>query len=134
MNKLKLKKGISLVEVLVAVSVFVLILGTLIAASNFYLVGASSNLRLVKATYLAEEGMEAVKTMRDASWQNISNLALDTDNYLYFDTVSSTWKATSTTNTIDSYTRKFIISSVKRDGNGKISDTGTLDEKNRKED
>lgn len=132
MKKQKYKKGIMLVEILVAVFIFSIVLGILITTNNLYLRGASSNLKLVKATYLAEEGMEALKIMRDTDWSNFSNLKNDVEHYFYFSTgASSTWLATSSTfyKNIDSIDRWFILEEVCRNGEDKIDecDIGTVD-------
>ena len=131
------KKGSGLVEVLVAVFIFSIILGSLITASNTYLSGAEDNLKSTRGAYLAEEGIEAIKIMRDISWNNIGILSDNTDYYLYFDTSSSTnntWRATSTISSLDSiYTRAFKLDSVFRDLEGRIiTSSGTLDLNTRK--
>ncbi len=136
-NKICLKKGSSLVEILVAVFIFTIILGSLITASNLYLVGAGENLRSTKGAYLAEEGIEAIKTMRDTNWTNISSLTNNINYYLYFDTASSTnnmWKATSTIYSTDpTFIRVFKINTVYRDSNGRIvTSGGTLDSNTKK--
>lgn len=128
----KYKKGSGLVEILVAIFIFTLILGSLINASNMYLSSAIDSLESTKASYLAEEGIEAIKTIRDNNWNNISSLSNDTDYYLYFDTSSSTkniWVSTTTSYFVDSiYDRRFRLGSVYRDANGRIvSSGGSLD-------
>ena len=132
MKKKNLKKGSGLVEILIAVFIFSIILGSLITASSTYFSGAGDNLISTKGAYLAEEGIEAVKTIRDSSWNNISSLSDNTNYYLYFDTSSSTnniWKATTTASSIDStFIRTFKVNAVYRDSNGRIiSSGGTLD-------
>jgi prepilin-type N-terminal cleavage/methylation domain-containing protein len=135
--KTKLKKGFGLVEVIVAIFIFTLILGLLITASNMYISGAGDNLKSAKAAYIAEEGMEAVKIIRDTGWNNISTLSDNTNYYLYFDTSSSTnniWKATSTDAFVDSiFIRTFKTSPVYRDLNGRIVTTGGTFDTNSKE-
>ncbi len=126
------KKGSGLVEILVAVFIFTIVLGSLITASNMYLSGAEDNLKSAKGAYIAQEGIEAVKIIRDADWNTISALSDNTNYYLYFDTSSSTnniWKATSTASSVDSiFTRIFKVNAVYRDSNGRIvSSGGTLD-------
>ena len=61
------KKGAALAEVLVAVFIFSVILMVLISANNLYLKSASSNISSAQAAYLAEEGIEAIHTIRDRS-------------------------------------------------------------------
>lgn len=119
------KKGIGLIEVLIATFIFTIILGGLIVASNIYLSGARDNLYSTKAAYLAEEGIEAVKIIRDADWTNISSLLNGTDYYLYFDSGLSIWKATTTPSFIDlQYERKINLNAVNRDFEGRIVQSG----------
>jgi Tfp pilus assembly protein PilV len=132
--KKKFKKGIGLIEVLVAVFIFTIILSSLILVSNMYLSGAGDNLRLTQAAYLAEEGIEAVKTIRDKSWVDISNLNIDQTYYLNFNTTSSIWQATTTKIDIDNFSRSFVLEGVVRGGDGNILDSGipNLNDKTRK--
>ena len=130
--KIKFKKGIGLVEVLVAVFIFTIILSSLILVSNMYLSGAGDNLRATQAAYLAEEGIEAVKTIRDNSWSNISNMDIKTDYYLTFNTDLSIWATTTTKIYNDVFLRSFILENVIRDINGRISDSGVVDPKTKK--
>jgi len=135
--KINYKKGSGLVEILVAVFVFSIILGSLINASNMYLTGAGENLRSAKGAYLAEEGIEAVKIIRDTNWSTISGLSTTTNYYLAWDTSSTTnntWKATTTVALVDSiFTRIFRLNNVYRDSNGRIvSSGGTFDSNTKK--
>ena len=89
-------------------------------------------MKSAKGAYLAEEGIEAVKIIRDTGWSNITNLTDNTNYYLYFDTSSSTnniWKATSTASLVDSiFTRIFTLNPVYRDTDGRVVQSGgTLD-------
>lgn len=137
MAKNSFKKGFGLVEVIVAIFIFTLILGLLITASNMYISGAGDNLKSAKAAYLAEEGIEAVKIIRDTGWNNISAFSDNTNYYLYFDMSSSTnniWKATTTASSVDSiYIRIFKTSPVYRDSNGRIVTTGGILDTNSKQ-
>jgi Tfp pilus assembly protein PilV len=136
MKKAHLQKGIGLVEVLVAASIFSVILGSLIVASNLYFRGASDSLKVAKAAYLAEEGIEAVKTMRDVSWENISDLSDGVDYYLVFNVSSTTnyvWELTTTETDIDYFTRVLNFTEVQRDIDGRIvSSGGTVDVNSRR--
>ena len=128
MKKKVLQKGSGLVEILVAIFIFSIILGALINASSAYFSGVGANLLSTKAAYLAEEGIESVKTIRDSNWNNISALLDNTNYYLYFDTASSTnniWKATTTASIIDNnFIRTFKVNYVYRDANGRIISSG----------
>lgn len=132
MKKKNFKKGIMLVEILIATFIFSIILGVLITINNLYVTSVSSSLKSVKAVYLAEEGMEAVRIMRDTNFENFKNLTNGENYYLYFsNSASSTWEATTSisyknTSGID---RWFVLSPVRRNY-GKIieNNNGELDE------
>lgn len=122
----------SLVEILVAMFVFSIVLGTLITASNMYLSKSGDNLKSAKAAYFAEEGIEAMKTIRDASWtSNIASLSTSTTYYLKFNTASSTnyaWNTMTAATSTDGFTRTITLASVNRDSTGHIvSSGGTYD-------
>jgi type II secretory pathway pseudopilin PulG len=128
--KINFKKGSGLVEILVAVFVFSIVLGSLITASSMYLSGASDNLKSAKGAYLAQEGIEAVKIIRDRSWTNISSLSTSTDYYLYWNTSSSTnntWSTTTTVSVIDNiFFRTFKVYPVYRNSDGDSTTTPTV--------
>jgi prepilin-type N-terminal cleavage/methylation domain-containing protein len=122
------KRGFALLEVVIAVSIIVIAFVVLITVYNLYLNKAKSNLNTVKAVYLSEEGIEAVKLLRNASWTtNIASLSQGTDYFLTFGTNSV---QINTTNTfIDGlYERKINFSNVYRDSNSDITASGgTID-------
>ncbi len=133
MNNKIFKKGIGLVEVLVAVFVFTIILSSLILISNLYLSGATDSLRNTQAAYLAEEGIESIKTIRDNSWNDILSIPTDTTKYLSFSIASSSWQISDTEEKIGVFSRSFVIDSVNRDSvSGDISDSGTDDTNTKK--
>ncbi len=72
-----------------------------------------------RANFLAEEGLEVVRSMRDGGWTtNIQPLTQGAQSYLVFTTSSSQWSLTTTTQpTIDGiFSRTVVFSSVSRDG------------------
>lgn len=129
--KINFKKGTGLVEILIAIFIFSIILGSLITVGNMYISESGESLKNAEAAYIAQEGIEAVKTIRDNNWSNISNLTNNVNYYLYFDTSSSTnniWLATTTVYSVDFFTRTFQLNPVYRDSNGRIvANGGTLD-------
>jgi Tfp pilus assembly protein PilV len=135
MKKKNFKKGIMLAEILIATFIFSVILGVLITINNLYVTSVSSSLKSIKAVYLAEEGMEAVRIIRDTNFENFKELTNGENYYLYFsNSASSTWEATTSvsyknTSGID---RWFVLGSVRR-SYGKITEgDGELDENTRK--
>ena len=139
-NKQKNNLGFSLVEVMVACSILsVTVLSFMSTASKSIQVSGYS-LNQAQATLLTEEGVEAVKSIRDNDWTDISSLTINTDYYLFFNTSTNIWSlrlaslGMSAPNgsipnyPIDSiFTRKVSVSAVSRDSNQNIASSGTLD-------
>ncbi len=125
--------GLSLVEVIIATSIILIFATAAIGVHTMYTKVSSSNVDLVKAAYLAEEGIEAVKLLRATSWDsNITPLSLGTPYYLEF--VGGVWRTTTTPGVIDSrFERKIILSAVSRNSSSDIvSSGGTTDQNARK--
>ena len=116
----------SLIEVLVAVGVILIIVLGIITSFGLLLRYGLSNIERTQAVYLAEEGVEAIKIIRDTSFDNLSSLSLDTD--YSFEFTGNTWVSTTTPEYIDEqFLRTFNVGEVKRDSNDDISDAGTVD-------
>lgn len=126
MKKFFYQKGSLMIEAIVAISIVtIIILGSMTVAQKSLQISQRS-LTHTQANFLLEEGAEAVRIIRDDNWNNISNLALNADFYLVFN--SGTWSLNSTPNTIDQFTRKVQLASVYRDAStGSISSGGNLD-------
>jgi len=124
--------GFSLVEMVIMISVatFSILIIWKIYASFIRI--SVSNPSLFQASFLAEEGIEAVKFMRDDNWTaNITSLALSTPYTLVFDGVI--WEATTTLALIDGqFDRRVSFEEVNRDGVGDIAVSGTPDLNTRK--
>jgi len=128
------KRGFTVVEVLIA--------SLIISATTFALISASQKgvalsyraLHSVQASFLAEEGAEAIKTIRDGGWSSISSIVVDTPYVLVFNTQTNTWSlSTTSSNPIDSlFTRVVILSDVYRNSSDDIAETGTLDTRTKK--
>ncbi len=127
MKRLHKKRGLSLIEVLIGAAI---VSSAIIYIANSYANFVSlsgSNTTRIQATFLLDEGVEALKTMRGESWsQNISNLTASTTYYFVWST--NKWKATTTPQVIDGvFTRTFVLTPVYRDANFNIAQSGTLD-------
>ena len=69
---------------------------------------AQKNLKVVKAEFLLEEGIEAVRSFRDLDWTNFSNISSDIDYYFSFE--DNFWVATSTNIFVDNlFERKLSV-------------------------
>lgn len=126
-------KGISLIEVIVGAAIIgSAILATMGAYANLSKL-SYQNTPKIQANYLAEEGIEAIRTLRDAGWSSkISTLSTSTTYSLYWN--GSSWTATTTNILIDGiFSRTFILSEVGRDANFNIlSSGGTYDSGSKK--
>lgn len=129
LNKNKKNIGMTVIEVLIACSIISISIFALMKTAEKGLRLSSYALSKSQASFLLEEGAEAVKSIRDNDWTTISNLNLDTPYYLYFDTNTKKWTMDNNITSIDGiFSRIVTISSVGRNGDDDIVDTGgTLD-------
>lgn len=133
MKNKNFKKGISLIEILIAIFIFSVVLSSLVVATNLYISEAGDSLKSAKSAYFAEEGIEAMKTIRDAKWTNITSLSTSTTYYLTFNVSSSTnyfWSTTTVMTSTDGLIRKITISNVNRDSTGHIVTSGGIADAN----
>lgn len=121
-------RGIGLLEVVVAVAIIGVALGSVVISYSFYLKAALQNTDVIKATYLAEEGIEAVRILRDTSWTDeLETLNFDTDYFLTYATTTKTWSVTENAdnNYVDGkYMRTLRLDEVFRDSNNDIVHIG----------
>jgi len=125
-KKEKLNQGFGLIEVIVGVAIIsVAFLGLMSVANlSFKILEKSSN--NIKAGFLLEEGVEAVKIIRDSGWSNISSLSNGVNYYLNYN--GTTWATTTTPVYMDNlFERTFVLNDVSRDINDDIADSGTVD-------
>lgn len=110
-----------------AAAIMIFLVFGVVSTYFFYLRISLSNPLRIKAALMSEEGIEALKFLRDEQWSNISNLSLSTDYYLQFD--GADWNITPTPQFTDPrFERKFAVENVNRDTNGNIVPSGgTLD-------
>ena len=120
-------QAITLVEALVAVAIIGIILVFVMQTQTLFFASARTSMETTKATYLAEEGQELVRYLRDADWNQIA--ALSTGSPHYFNVTGSGVTITSTPEVIDSrYTRSFTLTSLSRSASGDfVSSGGTSD-------
>lgn len=100
------RPAFSLVEVILASSVFGLLVTALVGA---YLYGQESTALAgsrARATLLAEEGLEAVRNIRDANFSNLSNGTYG------LATTGNQWNLSGSSDTNGIFTRQIIVSSI----------------------
>jgi Tfp pilus assembly protein PilV len=125
-------KGFLLIEVVLAVGMFTVVLISISAYFQKALEVSKDTTRRIQSGFLLEEGIEAVKFLRDQSWDaEIATLTPGTSYYLYWD--GGTWVSTTTPQMIeDIFTRSFRLANVNRDfvsndivSSGGYTDVGT---------
>lgn len=121
------QRGSVLIEAIVAAAIILVVLMGVISAFSYVYRSAINNTAIVQAAFLEEEGLEAVRILRDNGWAaNIASQTSDVHVYLYFD--GSTWTATSSNIFIDhTFERYVVFGDVYRDANKNIVSSGTLD-------
>lgn len=82
-----LKKGQSLIELLVALGVFVLAATTITFLIIDAYIADRAGRERTRATFLAEEGLEAVRSIRDNNWSDLINgnhgLIISGNNWIF---------------------------------------------------
>lgn len=118
-----------MVELLIASAIiassFVAILGIYATLSALSL----RSLPKMQAAMIAEEGVEALRSMRDAGYTaNIAGLSTSGTYYLVYSQATSRYSATTSTTVLDSkFYRTIQIANVYRDASYNIASSGTLD-------
>ncbi len=114
--------GFALVEILVATSIITVTLLSVATIAQSSIKMSRRSLNASEASYLVEEGAEAVKIIRDNAWSNISGLTNGTTYYLSYS--GGTWSLSTTVSTIGIFTRTIVFSAVNRDSNDDITSSG----------
>ena len=110
----KYKKGISLVEVIIASSIISIFMMTVSSVYSNFVQLSYDNVNKTQSVFLLDEGVDAVKTIAANSWVQIGSLLSGTDYYLVWQ--DNRWQSTTTLNTIDNiFIRKFNVQDVYRD-------------------
>lgn len=128
------KTGFTVIEVLIACVIISTIILAVTAAASKGIELSNRALRQVQASMLIEEGIEAVRSIRDTNWTTISTLDLDTDYFLSFDINLNTWSLSKTpVEKIDGIFERIVrLYEVNRDINDDISLSGTIDDEIKK--
>lgn len=124
--------GFGLVEVVVAAGVLSVVGLAFLASYSSFVKASLATLRVSQAAFLAEEGLEAVRFIRDSGWASkISPLSTGVSYYFAWES-SIGWTSTTTPETVGIFSRSFRLNSVYRDGNSDIAASGVLDANARK--
>lgn len=126
------RKGFSLIEVIVGAAIITVSVLAAVGAYNTYVVYALNNSKHVRAALLLEEGVEAVKFIRDSGWSTIESTPTDIPRYLLWDGGKWTISDTPMPYVDGVFDRSIMLEAVRRDGNSDISDSGSIDNNSRK--
>lgn len=115
-----------MVEVLVVASIITVSVLAAMAVVQKSIYISRQAFHAEQAAFLLEEGAEAVRILRDNTWNNISVLIPATDYYPLFS--GGTWTLSVSANTVDIFTRTVKITSVNRNiSTNDIESLGTDD-------
>ncbi len=119
----KNEAGVSLVEVLVAIAIISIILVAVGFSVTAFVSAREKLLNDTKSLYLAEEGYEILRVIRDDDWNTLDALTREATYYL---DVSTTTLAVSTTpEVIDGeFYRSFVLNVAYRNNNDDFVETG----------
>jgi len=126
-------RAFGLVEIVVVTAIVSATLAGFLQASILSIRLLRTEQDNLEATLLAQEGMEAVRSVRDESWTN--NIAPLTNGTIYYPIVVNNKWTIGTNNPgvfNNRYTRKVVFNQVFRNGTDDIASSGTIDSETRK--
>lgn len=142
-NQFGNKKGVSIIEILVVISIIVIALTSLLELVSFSLKISTLVKQTTQANLLAQETMEQGRNFRDGiNWNNddsnnqydgLGVVSLGIAYHLEKSSdIPSKWMLITGEETIDSFTRKVVFENVMRDGNYNIVFSGGTNDPNTK--
>ena len=128
---LKEKKSSALVEILVAITFFMLIVGTISLFSIDSVRTSVGTAKKDQANEIIKELVTGINQNKNDVWNNISSLALNTPKSVSF--LNNKYTIIDGTTVTNGITTSFVLSSVNRDVSGNVvTSGGTLDPRSRK--
>lgn len=111
--KLKANDGFGLLEIIITIFILSTAIFSISQLAIYTMQKVQEGENTAKAIFLAKEGIEATRAIKDKNWtNNIANLNFGAD---YHPTISSnTWTLASSQEIINQFTRKIIIDNVSR--------------------
>lgn len=128
-----MRDGFGLIEIIIVVSIVTVTLFAFLQVGIAGIKLLRNEKENLEAVLLLQEALEAVRSVRDESWT--ANIALLTNGTAYYPVVeNSKWKLTASNPGLvnNKYARSVSFEQVLRDGEDKISSTGTTDPDTRK--
>ena len=122
-----MKKGQSLIELLIVISLMAIFLPALISGLTASREGKAQQIQREDAFNLLKETEEAVRIVRERDWEEIA-----INGSYHPQKTGTTFILSSGSENINGYTREIIISDTLRDSNGQIVNSGTIDSSTKK--
>ncbi len=123
-----MRKGQSLIEVLVAVVIGTVLTIVAITVISPALKSSSDAARIQTASALGRELLDNVKVFAEADWHNLTNLTAGANSHYYINASSSPFVAVAGEETVavatSTYERYFYYENVSRDSGGSIVASG----------
>lgn len=117
------QKGLGMVEIIVVTAVIITAFTAILQLFKLQVQTERAKREELQAYALLSEALEAVRSVRDAGWSNISSLTLGADYYPVI--ASGAWTLSLTDpGPVDGYSRWVVASSVRRGTNGDIVFSG----------
>lgn len=126
------QKGIGIIEVIVSLAVIAIAFWFFYGLAIYGLIIQEQNKAKIEALNLTSEAIEAVRSIRNEDWLNLSSL---TPEVRYYPVISGNkWILSDTEPELinESYNRWIIIENVYRDTNDDISESGIADDQTKK--
>jgi len=129
------KKGISAIEILIAVAIIALTFTSLLGLATFSLKASLLTKENIKAKNIAQETLEAVRNFRDGTdWEDangLKNILTGEDNPYHPEkngSVPPEWELVAGEEAINGFTRKVFFYNVQRDINDNIVESGGIND------
>lgn len=127
MRQRVIQRGLTSIEMIIATAILLVVIASIFALYNRMIVVSHNTVQKTQAHFLVEEGLEAMRTIRDTSFDSFFALLRDTDYGLAFD--GTNWATTTPGTLVDGvFDRRVVVSDVYRDAIGHIALSGTLDD------
>lgn len=114
----KQRRGITSIEVVIGVSIAGIVIVFAANAVSLFINGAREVTEKTQALYLAEEGLELIRFMRDEDWNELGSLSTNAIHYL--DISPTTVSTAGGAEVIGDFTRSFTVANVYRNGDDDI--------------
>lgn len=118
-----MKKGQSLIELLLVIGLLAILLPALLTGLVTSREGRPQQKQRIQATTVLNEAEEAVRSVKEAGWQNIAQL---TTGIAYHPVAGISWSLLPNAVTVNGFTRQVVFSNVMRNSTGNIDPAGTI--------